>query len=73
MGYLSRKPTSNDPPPKRQGKSPWLEETDIMDETALLLNGYARRCTKCRLAVRTKHLDDHERCPDCRPDGTPAA
>ncbi|HQK63554.1 MAG TPA: hypothetical protein PLF16_00200 [Candidatus Staskawiczbacteria bacterium] len=65
MGYLSRQPTSNDPP-KPEGKSPWLEETELLDEFALLLNGMAKRCQKCKRATRVRHLDADQHCPDCR-------
>lgn len=64
MGYASRKPTSNDKPTKN-GKSPWLETNEIADETFLLLNGLAKRCTWCRRAIRIKHLNAQNFCPDC--------
>jgi len=66
MGYLSNQPTSNDPPPSNEGKSPWLEETELADEICLLLNGDAKRCKKCKRATRIKHLDSEGLCPDCR-------
>ncbi len=66
MGYLSRKPTSNDPPRPREGKSPWLGDNDVMDEVALLLAGEARRCAKCGRATRVKHLNADQFCPDCQ-------
>ena len=66
MGNLSRQPTSNDPPRPKDGKSPWLEETELVDEVCLLLNGLAKRCVKCKRATRIKHLDSQGRCPDCR-------
>lgn len=65
MGHLSRLPTSNDPLPKTDGKSGWLEDNDCADEVCLLLNGLARRCKKCELAVRVKYLDESGLCPDC--------
>lgn len=71
MGYLSRFPTSNDPP-RPSSDNRWIEETDAMDEVALLLNGLAKRCRQCNQAARLKYLDkEHRRCPDCRP-GEPA-
>ncbi|KKU48512.1 hypothetical protein A3H10_02285 [Candidatus Uhrbacteria bacterium RIFCSPLOWO2_12_FULL_46_10] len=66
MGYLNRKPASNDPPQPKEGKSQWLGETELLDETALLIAGLAKRCAKCDRATRTKHLDTEQRCPDCR-------
>jgi hypothetical protein len=66
MGYLSRQPTSNDPPPSNEGKSPWLEENELVDEVCLLLNGLAKRCVVCKRATRIRHLDSKQRCPDCR-------
>jgi hypothetical protein len=44
--------------------NPWIEETDMMDTVALLLNGFAKRCTKCRRPARMKHLSNGL-CPDC--------
>ena len=66
MGFLCRKPTSNNSPKLREGKSPYLGETELLDEVALLLSGDARRCNKCKLAVRIKYLDQNDNCPDCR-------
>lgn len=65
MGFGTRQPTSNDPP-QNTGKSPWLEETDDMDEFALVVNKLAKRCKKCKRFTRTKHLDSNQHCPDCR-------
>jgi hypothetical protein len=75
MGYLTKGPTSNDPPRDTRGKrlsvgcedGRWLEEDDLMDEIALLLSGLAERCATCRRGTRTKHLDHARLCPDCRP------
>jgi hypothetical protein len=64
VGYLTRTPTSNDPP-RARGNNPWLEETEMMDEIALLLGGYARRCVTCQRSARLKYLKDGK-CPDCR-------
>ena len=66
MGDLTRQPTSNDSPQPTTGKSRWLEDDDMMDECALLLNGLAQRCTKCQRATHNRHLDANQRCPDCR-------
>lgn len=66
MGYLTRLPTSNEMPQPRQGKNPWLEDNEFMDETALLLNGLAKRCKKCGQATHIRHLDQNQHCPDCR-------
>ena len=66
MGYLSRQPTSNDPPQPKKGKSPWLEANELADEFFLLLNGLAKRCVKCKRATRIHHLDSSQYCPDCR-------
>lgn len=66
MGYMGRKPTSNDLPNDAYDKSRWLEENEAEDEVSLLLNGLAKRCMKCRRAVRVRHLDPDRCCPDCR-------
>ena len=66
MGYLTRQPTSNEPPRTLTGKSQWLGDTEVMDEIAMLLNGIAERCAKCKRATHTRHLDSNQICPDCR-------
>jgi len=66
MGYLSRQPTSNDPPRSREGKSPWLGENDYLDKTALILAGLVEKCVKCERATHVRHLDSNQHCPDCR-------
>lgn len=66
MGYLSRQPTSNDIPCPKEGKSPWLEENEYVDEVCLLLNGLAKRCAVCKRATRVRHLDSEQHCPACR-------
>ena len=66
MGHLSRQPTSNDSPPRPSGKSKWLEDNAFADEVCLLLNGLAKRCKSCKLAVRTKYLNENGLCPDCQ-------
>jgi len=66
MGYLSRKPTSNDPPQSREEVNPWLEDNDVLDETALLLSGSAKRCRGCKRATSNCYLDARGCCPDCR-------
>ena len=66
MGHLSRQPTSNDPPKPREGKSPWLDDNEYMDEAALLLSGLAKRCVKCKRATNVLNLDSNQCCPDCK-------
>lgn len=66
MGWMSRLPDSNDPPRSREGESPYLEATELADETTLLINGKARRCKKCRRGTRLHYLDTDGHCPDCR-------
>lgn len=68
MGYMSRQPTSNDRPLPQPSndKNPWLEENDLLDEVALLLNGSAKKCVECKRTTRVHHLDTNKRCPDCR-------
>jgi hypothetical protein len=66
MGYLTKGPSSNEVRRETSNTSPWLEENELMDEIALLLNGMAKRCVKCRRSTRTNHLDQDQRCPDCR-------
>ncbi len=65
MGYLSRQPTSNDPPRLKGGKSPWLGDNELMDEVALLLSDMAKRCAECKRATHVRHLDSSQHCPDC--------
>lgn len=45
--------------------NPWIEETDMMDAVALVLNGFAKRCTECRRPCRLHHIEAGK-CPDCR-------
>ena len=62
MGYLSRQPNSNDKP--KYSNNPWIQETELMDETALLISGEAERCRECKRACRVKNLTAGL-CPDC--------
>jgi hypothetical protein len=55
-----------DLPAEHTPGNPYIEQNDIADEVALLLNGFAKRCTKCRRACRLKYLDKAQLCPDCR-------
>jgi len=66
MGYLSRRPTNNDPPRETQGKSPWLKETELADEFFLLVSGLAERCSSCQRTTRVNYLNKAGLCPDCR-------
>jgi len=64
MGYLSRQPTSNDPP--QSTDNPWGGD-ELMDDIALLLNGMASRCATCNRVIRNKFLQEKEDklyCPD---------
>jgi len=65
MGFQTRKPTSNDPP-RAKSSNPWIGENNIVDETCLLLNDLAKRCTICKRVIRIKYLDENQHCPDCR-------
>lgn len=62
MGYLSRQPNSNEPP--KYSNNPWIQETELMDETALLISGAAKRCKECNRACRLNTLTMGY-CPDC--------
>ena len=68
MGFGTRQPTTNDAPrPSAQEKSPWLGESDTMDETALVLSGLVKRCRGvCNRRTHIRNLDEHGRCPGCR-------
>lgn len=62
MGYLSRQPTSNDPPRKSPRYGP--QEPD--DDFSALLNEKAARCRGiCKRVILKQHLVNGE-CPDCR-------
>ena len=66
MGYLSRKPTSNDPPRGRE-ENPWGPQDDVRDDISVLLSGEGMRCTTCRRVVLNEFLrwrDDRSYCPD---------
>jgi len=64
MDHLTRKPTSNEL--SKEKSNPWIEENLFMDEVALVINGFAKRCTICHRPARLKYLDKNQRCPDCR-------
>ena len=66
MGYLSRLPTSNDPPRSTSGEDPWLGDNELMDRYALVLNGLAKKCVKCGRMTHINNLDIECFCPDCR-------
>ena len=67
MGFATRQPTSNDIPKPREGKNPWLGDSDCVDELALVLNGTAKRCAgPCVRVTHVHHLDSDGKCPDCR-------
>lgn len=65
MGFGTRQPTSNESAVSKE-RSPWLETTDLLDETALILSGMAGRCSgPCRRLTSKKHLNENRHCPDC--------
>ena len=65
MGHLSRQTTSNDPPrPKSKGE-PWLGESELMDRTALILSGSAKKCVACGRLAHINNLDHNCLCPSC--------
>lgn len=66
MGNLSRLPNDNRVIPPRC--NPWGGHSDVLDDTALLLNEIAKRCTKCQRVIVNKHLrkkDDKPYCLNC--------
>ncbi len=60
MGFLSRKPTSNEAAPE---SSPW-GGNELMDNFTLLLNGDGAKCHECRRVTRKCFLKSGL-CPDC--------
>jgi len=62
MGYLSRLPTSNDPPRETWDYGP----QEPLDDVAALLNGLAHRCKDCKRVTMKKHLTNTGYCPECR-------
>jgi hypothetical protein len=63
MGYLSRKPSSNEPSTNLLAENSW-GGNEIMDDTALLLNGLAKRCKQCNRVAWIRYLEN-DLCPDC--------
>ncbi len=61
MGYLSRTPTSNDPP-STQG-NPW-GGNELVDDVALLLNELGEKCAECKRVTHNQFLHNGL-CPDC--------
>lgn len=67
MGFLSRQPGNDDLPRSTVGKSPWLGETEYVDEFVLRLQGKIKKCSgPCGRPTHVQHLDGNEQCPDCR-------
>lgn len=66
MGFLSRKPTSNDIPEELPNAT-WVREalTKTVDTVLLLLSGKAKRCESCKAPALLKYLEDGQ-CPNCR-------
>ena len=65
MGHMSRLPTTNDPPRPKSKSEPWLGESDLMDRTALILSGAAKRCVACGWLTHINNLDHNCLCPSC--------
>jgi len=66
MGYLSRQPTSNDPPKFQD--NPWGAQDGIRDDIAVLLGEDGKCCATCKRVILNEHLkqkDDKNYCPDC--------
>ena len=70
MGYLSRKPNSNDIP--RNRPNPWGADDDIEDDFYLLATGAGERCSFCQRVIRKCFLEiirrrfrEEHLCPDC--------
>lgn len=74
MGYLTRKPTSNDLPRVETESTRWVAEalSDVVDTILLLLSDKARRCAGCRAPALLKYLEQGK-CPDCRGEKMPPA
>ena len=62
MGWGSRLPNSNDPPPV--GKSPYGSSSELVDDIALLLSGDGARCNDCQQVIYKVFLENGQ-CPDC--------
>lgn len=63
MGYLRRRPDSNDPSHEQSNRLP--STSDLVHETARILAGKARRCVLCRCVTDNEHLDENRLCPHC--------
>lgn len=66
MGHMSRLPTTNDTPRPQNRNEPWLGENELMDRTALILSGSAKKCVACLRLTHISNLDINCLCPDCR-------
>ena len=67
MGYLTRKPTSNEP--SSDTSNPWGSESDVYDDTAVLLNQDGKRCCNCKRVILNRYITykgDKPYCPDCK-------
>ncbi len=70
MGFLSGKPTSNEPK-KDSSENPWGSQNSCVDDVAVLLNDMGKRCSVCKRVVLNKYLtsvEDVYYCPDHKPE-----
>ncbi len=47
-------------------KKPWCKAESLGEEIYGLLHNLAHRCARCKRPTDLEHLDDVQRCPDCR-------
>jgi len=47
-------------------KPKWSTAESLWEEIDMLLHNRAFRCIRCKRTTDLDHLDDDQRCPDCR-------
>jgi len=72
MGFLSRKPDSNEN--INSSSNPWGSKNPDLDNFYILLSGKGKRCIICQRVVLNCHLTEINGkyyCPDHKPEGKP--
>ena len=66
MGFASRKPNPNEP--MISSENPYGSDSDVLDDTAVLLTKRGKRCRVCKRVILNRYLkfkDGKPFCPDC--------
>lgn len=47
-------------------KNPWSSAESLQEEIERHIHNLSHRCVRCKRSTDLEHLDDLQRCPDCR-------